>query len=87
MFAGAPRATAPVRPLLLAVVQMCRTFQKSSVSRVGRPCRDSMPGTLLSESRCRMSSRTTRALPKRSDPRLAEAMGRSLARRRSGVRT
>ncbi len=29
--------------------------------------RDSMPGTLLSESRCRMSLRATRALPKRRD--------------------
>lgn len=35
------------RPLLPAVVQMCRTFQKSPVNRVVRPCRDSMPGTLV----------------------------------------
>ncbi len=69
----ATRATTLTRPLLSAVVQMCRTFQKSSVNRVVRPCRDSMPGTLLSESRCRMSSRTTPASPKRSDAWLAEA--------------
>ena len=54
------RAATLTRLLLSAVVQMCRTFQKSSVSRVVRPCRDSMPGTLSSESRRRMSSMTTR---------------------------
>ena len=39
----ATRATTITRPLLPAVVQMCRTFQKSSVNRVVRPCRDSRP--------------------------------------------
>lgn len=73
MLGGVTRATTLTRPLLSAVVQMCRTFQKSSVNRVGRPCRDSMSGTLSSESRCRMSSRTTRASPKRRDAWLMEA--------------
>ena len=63
----ATRATTLTRSLLSAAVQMCRTFQKSSVNRVVRPCRDSMPGTLLSESRCRMSLSATRPLPKRRD--------------------
>ena len=70
---GATPGTTLIRPLPSAVAQMCRTFQKSSVIRVVRPCRDSMPSTLLSESRCRISPRTTRASPKRSDSWLAEA--------------
>ena len=45
---------------------MFRTFQKAPVNRVVRPCRDGMPGTLLPESRRRMSSMVTRALPKRA---------------------
>ena len=52
---GATRATTLPRPLLSAAAQMCRTFQKSAVHGVVRPCRDSMPGTLLPESRRRMS--------------------------------
>ena len=51
----------------------CRTFQKSSVNRVVRPRRDGMPGTLLPESGRGMSSRTTRASPKRCDTWLAPA--------------
>ena len=57
----ATRGTTLTRTLLLAVVQMCRAFQKSSVSRAVRTCRDSMPGTLLSKSRCGMSLMAKRA--------------------------
>ena len=46
---------------------MCRTFQKSPLNRVVRPCRDGMPGTLLPESRRRMSLRATRALAEHRD--------------------
>ena len=38
-----------------------------------RPSRNGMPGTLSSESRRKMSSRTTRASPKRYDASLTEA--------------
>ena len=62
----AARATTLTRPLLSVVAQMCRTFQNSPVNGVVQPCRDGMPGTLLSESRRRMSSRVTRALPNRA---------------------
>lgn len=34
-------------------VQLCRTFQKSPVNRVARPCPTECPALLL-ESRCRM---------------------------------
>ena len=67
MPAGATPAATLTRPLLPAVLQMCWTFQKSPVNRMVRPCRDSMPGTPLSESRRTMSLRATRALPKRRD--------------------
>lgn len=69
MLGGAARATTLTRPLLSAVLQMCRTFQKSPVSRVVRPYRDSLPGTHLPESRCTVSLRATRASPafRRSD--------------------
>ena len=56
-----PTAATLTRPLLSAAVQMGRTFKNSSVNRVVRVRRDSMPGTLSSESR----RRTTRASPKR----------------------
>ncbi len=65
-------ATTLTRPLLSAVCNMCRTFQKSSVSRVVRPCRDCMLGTLSSESRRRVSSRTARVSPKLRDAWMAE---------------
>ena len=65
-------ATTLTRPLLSVVAQMCRTFPKSPVNRVARPSRDNMSGTLSSQSRCRMPSRTTPTSPKRSDAWLAE---------------
>ena len=65
--AGATPGTTLTRPLLPAVLQMCRTFQKSSVRGVVRPCPDSMPGTLLPESRSTMSLRATRASAEHRD--------------------
>ena len=52
MLAGATLGTTLTRPLLPAVVQMCRTFQKSGVTGVVRPCRAACP----------------RASPKRATP-------------------
>ena len=87
----ATRATTPARPLLSAVVWMCRTFQNSSVNRVMRPCRDGMPGTLLPESRRRMSSMVTRALPNRATLRDADLTDRkgtwALDENGAGLRT
>ena len=71
---GATCAATLTRRSLSAVVQMCRTFQKSPVNSVVRACRDGMPGTLLSQPRCRMPSSATLASPKRSDAWLMEAV-------------
>ena len=87
----ATRATTPARPLVSAVLRMCRTFQNSSVNRVVRPCRDGMPGTLLPESRRRMSSMVTRALPNRATLRDADLTDRkgtwALDENGAGLRT